>query len=111
LIQMATPRKLCDVQDVPLGEKKFFKLGDVELVVINQGGKFYALQNWCTHEAGKLSEGELHGHTLKCPDHGAEFDIASGRVMLGPDGDDPSTIEPLRRFEVKAQGNELYILA
>ena len=37
----------------------------------------------CTHRGGPLSEGEVEGHVVTCPWHGAKFDITSGEV-LGP---------------------------
>ena len=42
------------------------------------------LANRCSHGGGPLAEGELDGDCLRCPWHGSEFDITTGRVRRGP---------------------------
>ena len=42
------------------------------------------LANRCSHRGGPLAEGELVGDCLRCPWHGSEFDITTGRVRRGP---------------------------
>lgn len=106
---MASVERLCSKDEVPPGSMKYFKVKGNEIVLANAEGSFYALQNWCTHEQGDLSAGTLKGHTLKCPEHGAEFDVRSGKVLLGPDGEDPSTIDADTKFETTVIGNDVYV--
>jgi len=56
-----------------------------------------------------LSEGQLNGNTLTCPDHGAQFDVRSGKVLGGPDGDPPDTISSEKTCKVMVQGDDLMI--
>ena len=62
------------------------RLGDVKgkaIALFNVDGQFFALDNTCTHSGGPLAEGEISGHEVTCPWHGAIFDIRTG-VVVGP---------------------------
>jgi nitrite reductase/ring-hydroxylating ferredoxin subunit len=101
--------RVCTISDVPDGKLKFVVANEKELVIANVDGKFYAMGNWCSHEQGNLSEGELRKNVLTCPEHGAQFDITSGKVLLGPDEESPDTISPEKSYKVVAQGNDVLI--
>ncbi|HUL39788.1 MAG TPA: Rieske 2Fe-2S domain-containing protein [Methanomassiliicoccales archaeon] len=55
-----------------------------KLILANVGGKLYAIDGICTHQGGHLWEGKLIGMTVKCPRHGSEYDLATGKVLKGP---------------------------
>jgi len=57
-------------------------LGDTEVVLIKQGGAFYALPDRCTHQRYPLHDGELLDGKIKCVHHGATFDLRTGRPTL-----------------------------
>lgn len=57
-------------------------VGGVEIVVIRQGGAFFALPDRCTHQRYPLSDGELLDGKIRCIHHGATFDLATGRPTL-----------------------------
>ena len=80
-----------------------------ELVVANVDGKFYVIDDWCTHEQGKLSEGQLNKTVLTCPEHGAQFDVTPGWVIIGPDGEPPGNTPAERVYKVVVQGNGVMI--
>lgn len=101
--------KACDKSEVPPGTVKFVNAGGKDLVVSNIDGALYAMDNWCTHEQGNLSEGELNAGVLTCPDHGARFDVRTGKVLGGPDGEPIDTISPEKNYVVKVQGNDVMI--
>ena len=68
--------------------------------VFNVRGRFYALRNHCLHQAALLCVGAIKGMTLpgkpgeyvwaregeilRCPWHGGEFDITTGRSIFNP---------------------------
>lgn len=103
------PVKACSVSDVSPGRLKLVRAGGKDLVITNLGGAYYAVENWCTHEQGNLSEGDLNGNTLTCPDHGAQFEITTGRVIAGADGEKPDTIQPVKAYKITVQGNDLMV--
>jgi nitrite reductase/ring-hydroxylating ferredoxin subunit len=101
--------RACSKSEVPAGRLKMINVGGIEIVIANVADKFYALDNWCTHEQGNLSAGELNANILTCPEHGAQFDVTTGRVKLGPDGESPETISQEKSYKVVIQGNDLMV--
>jgi len=101
--------KACKTSDVPSGGLKQVKVGGKDLVIADVDGKYYAIDDWCTHEEGNLSEGDLNKNILTCPEHGAQFDVTTGHVVLGPDGDSPDAIKPERSYKVTVQASELMV--
>lgn len=72
------------VQDLPNGERLFVQIDDQTIVIFNVGGHLYAIADVCSHDDGPLGDGELHGHEVHCPRHGASFDIRNGKVLSLP---------------------------
>jgi nitrite reductase/ring-hydroxylating ferredoxin subunit len=101
--------RACGTSEIPIGGLKLVSVHGTDLVVASVNGKFYAMSNWCTHEQGNLSEGELKGNVLTCPEHGARFDVTNGRVLLGPDEESPESISPAKSYKVVIQGNDLMV--
>jgi nitrite reductase/ring-hydroxylating ferredoxin subunit len=52
-----------------------------EILVTNIDGKYYAMNNTCNHSGAELHKGELVGTELKCPLHGAKWDIKTGNLI------------------------------
>lgn len=76
----------------------------VGLVVARPDGEEAAvLANRCSHRGGPLSEGELAGGCVRCPWHGSEFEVRSGRVVRGP-----ATVDQ-PAYEVRRSGPDLEV--
>ena len=101
--------RVCSKSDIPSGRLKAVNVSGKDVVIANVNGSFYAMDNWCTHEQGNLSEGELNKGILTCPEHGAQFDVTTGKVQIGPDGEPPETISPEKTYKVNVQGNDVMI--
>jgi len=101
--------RACSKSDVPLGRLKFVQVAGKALVIANVDGMFYSMDNWCTHEQGNLADGELEKNVLTCPEHGAQFDVTTGKTILGPDGDKPDSITPEKTYKIVVQGNDLMV--
>ncbi len=52
--------------------KELVEVDDRLIALFHVGGKFYAIDDVCTHDGGPLGEGELDGFTIACPRHGAQ---------------------------------------
>jgi len=102
-------RTLGKASDLPENYVNPYYLDDLKrrVSVARVGGKLYAFDDMCTHEACPLSSGLLTGTTLMCQCHGSKFDVTTGAVLQGP------AEEALRTYEVHEQdGNiEVKILA
>jgi nitrite reductase/ring-hydroxylating ferredoxin subunit len=88
------------VSEIPPGQRKIVELVGRSIGVFNVGGHFYAVRNQCPHQGAPLCRGsiqgtaaaslpgeyrwEREGEILRCPWHGWEFDITSGRSVFNP---------------------------
>jgi nitrite reductase/ring-hydroxylating ferredoxin subunit len=88
------------VSEVPPGERKVVEAEGRSIGVFNIGGNFYGLRNSCPHQAAPLCLGSVkgmampskpgeytwarEGEILRCPWHGWEFDVTTGRSVFNP---------------------------
>lgn len=70
--------------DFPDPSSRLIELEGKMIALIRQGERFYAIEERCSHRAGPLSEGTIVNGKVKCPWHGAEFDLLTGAVCTGP---------------------------
>ena len=84
------------------GEHRIVWDGDVAIAVFNIDGALYAVEDVCTHDGGDLATGELQGHEIECPRHGARFDVRTGAVLC------PPAYEPIAKFPVKIENDAIY---
>jgi nitrite reductase (NADH) small subunit len=96
----ASPHRVARVADVPPGSRVIVDIDGRSVGVFNVAGTFYALRNLCPHQQAPLCEGPLTGTTLpsapgryeygregqilRCPWHGWEFDVTTGRSVFDP---------------------------
>ncbi len=95
--------RVCSVSDVPEGGKTVIEVGDRLVGLFHVGGEFWAIDDLCTHDGGPLAEGQLQGHTIICPRHGARFDIRTGRVLSMP------ATQNVPAHEVKVEGADVLV--
>jgi len=82
---------------------KAFQVNGVEVCIANVDGKYYAINNICTHEGGPLADGKLEGFEVECPWHQSHFDIRTGEVIQ------PPASQPELAYEVKVDGNSILV--
>jgi nitrite reductase/ring-hydroxylating ferredoxin subunit len=73
--------KVCSVSDIPVGSMKGFTIHGKQILVANTEGSFFALDAVCSHMEGYLPAGRLSGKSVTCPVHGAQYDLATGKVI------------------------------
>lgn len=95
--------EIADVSDLPNGERLFFEVDETPIVILNLGGALFAIEDVCTHDNGPLGDGEVEGHVIVCPRHGARFDLRDGRVVS------PPAVEPVQTFLVKIENQKIWL--
>lgn len=91
---------VCQARELALGQRKIIEVAGRSIGVFNVHGKYYALKNVCPHQFAPLCEGRITGTTkpggvgeyhysregeiIRCPWHGWEFDITTGRSIFNP---------------------------
>ncbi|MFW5692397.1 MAG: non-heme iron oxygenase ferredoxin subunit [Chloroflexota bacterium] len=74
------------------------------VAVYNINGSYFAIEDRCTHDDGPLAEGERDGEVVKCPRHGARFNITTGKMLSGPAG----TVD-VPTYDVRVEGDEIQV--
>ena len=77
------------------GKRQVIYLGNLSILIINQAGLLYAIENRCSHDDSPLVDGEIDGTTIVCPYHGACFSLKDGTVLSPPAYEDIAVF-PLR---------------
>jgi 3-phenylpropionate/trans-cinnamate dioxygenase ferredoxin subunit len=88
------------VSDIPPGKRLIVEVAGRSIGVFNVAGVFFAVKNSCPHQGGPLCLGRTvglatagrpgeiaytrEGEILRCPWHGWEFDLATGRSIFEP---------------------------
>lgn len=92
---------VAQVSDIPPGHRKLVAVRGRDVVIFNEGGEFFAILNRCPHQGGRLCDGRLtvavtssepgvyeylaERRVIRCPWHGWEFDIRTGKSWCEPD--------------------------
>ena len=89
------------IDAIPPGARKIVEIEGRSIGVFNIGGEFFALRNRCPHQGGPVCSGRLSGfptarvpgeyrytrkgEILRCPWHGWEFHVKTGRSWVDPE--------------------------
>jgi 3-phenylpropionate/trans-cinnamate dioxygenase ferredoxin component len=76
--------QVAEASELPSGERMSIEIDQQPIVIFLVDGKYYAIGDLCTHDDGPLGDGELEGHQIICPRHGARFDIRNGKALTLP---------------------------
>jgi len=58
-------------------------VGGVKLLLLHTEDGIYALENRCTHAEFPLAGGRVEAGSIRCPAHGARFNLATGEPCEG----------------------------
>lgn len=91
------------VAGTPPGTISVHEVRGVRIALCNVNGRFYAIDDVCTHDGGPLDQGELQGQLVECPRHGAKFDVTSGRAVVLP------AVRPVKTYAVQVVGDDVKV--
>ncbi len=96
--------KVATTDRLTLGKMISVKVNDIDVVVGNNNGKYFAMEEICSHEGGPLHEGYFENSFVVCPWHAAKFDIITGKT-------DASTPwgKMQKVFQVKVEGKDIFV--
>ena len=96
--------RVAAVAEVPIDAVKKVEVdGAVICLAHAEDGNFYALDDVCSHEDYSLSEGELWGLEIECPQHGSRFDLQTGKPHALP------AVTPVATYPVTVEGRDVYV--
>jgi 3-phenylpropionate/trans-cinnamate dioxygenase ferredoxin subunit len=91
----------CD--ELSPGQRRSLELEDTDVLVLNVGGEYFAVEDLCSHDGSSLTEGELDADELICPHHGARFCVRDGRALT------PPAYEDIRCFPIEVRDGAVYV--
>ena len=90
--------------DIPPGKMLKVSSNGKEILVANVDGKYFAMDDTCTHKGASLSEGTLESSTVTCPWHGSTWDCKTGKLM-----DFATKLNDLASYKVAVESDSVFI--
>uniref|UniRef100_A0A4W6GB92 AIF family member 3 n=1 Tax=Lates calcarifer TaxID=8187 RepID=A0A4W6GB92_LATCA len=96
---------VCHVKDLENGQMREVDLGSGRALLIKEHGEFSAMGHKCPHYGAPLVKGVLSKGHVRCPWHGACFNIATGDI------EDFPGLDSLPTFQVRVEKDKVIIRA
>jgi 3-phenylpropionate/trans-cinnamate dioxygenase ferredoxin component len=91
--------------EIPEGGVRIVQAGSLFLGVYLVDGRYYAIEDRCSHDDGPLCEGDRDGLCIECPRHGARFDLRTGKALSLP------ATEGVDVYPVAVRDGEIFVEA
>ncbi|XP_067422091.1 apoptosis-inducing factor 3-like isoform X2 [Emydura macquarii macquarii] len=98
-------QQVCQESEVQDGELREVEVAGHKVLLVRNQTEFSAVGSTCTHAGAPLSKGVLVGNRLRCPWHGACFNIRTGDIEEYP------TLDCLPCFKVSVEDGTVFITA
>jgi 3-phenylpropionate/trans-cinnamate dioxygenase ferredoxin subunit len=114
-----TRHVVATVDQVPPGQRLLVTVAGREIGIFNIKGEYFAVGNRCPHNGASLCKGRIvglveasqpgsyqfsrKGELLRCPWHGWEFDLRTGKSWCEPDR------TKVRSYEAKVEPGETLV--
>jgi 3-phenylpropionate/trans-cinnamate dioxygenase ferredoxin component len=96
-------RPVANVADIAPGTTRRVVVDGQEILICNVDGRFFAIEDVCTHDGAPLDQGDLNGKCIVCPRHGAMFDVQTGEALSLP------AVLPLSTYAVELKDGEILV--
>jgi len=100
---MTKDTRVCALTDLDEDKPFAVEVGDVPVVLVQQGDEVHALRDECTHAELALSDGEVTRKGVECFLHGSCFDLRTGAPSSLP------ATEPVDVFGVRVSDGDVYV--
>lgn len=84
-------------------DRKAVQLNGRLIALFKVGGEYFAVHATCSHERASLLIGDVDGHEIICPLHGARFDLRTGKNLSLP------AVRPVASYPVKVAEGKIYV--
>jgi 3-phenylpropionate/trans-cinnamate dioxygenase ferredoxin subunit len=99
-------REVCPLVELPPGTHRVLGDAGPEGIGVYNCGELFAIEDRCTHDDGKLCEGEWEPASCEviCPRHGARFDVRTGQALTLP------AYIPVETYPVRVREDGMIVL-
>ncbi len=87
--------------DIENNKAKLITFKGISVAVYKKDDNFYAVDNFCKHQGGPLSEGKIIDGCITCPWHGWQYQPEDGKSP-------PPFEEEVKTYEIKIEGEEVW---
>jgi 3-phenylpropionate/trans-cinnamate dioxygenase ferredoxin component len=94
-----------ETNDLPEGSQTEVQVGGVNVVVVCDGGQYYALRNMCSHQNFPLLGGEVSMGRITCTKHGARFELSTGKAKALP------AVKPVAIYRTRVEDGVVWVEA
>ncbi|KAK7882098.1 hypothetical protein WMY93_028272 [Mugilogobius chulae] len=94
---------VCQEDDLKDGEMKAVEVGDAKVLLVRTGGQYTAVGSKCSHYGAPLIKGVLMGDRVRCPFHGACFNVKTGDI------EDYPGLDSLPCYKVTVKNGQVYV--
>jgi nitrite reductase/ring-hydroxylating ferredoxin subunit len=101
---MAEFTKLVSKNDVAPGKMTsvYVSALSANVTIVNIDGRYFAFRDECPHMGVRLSNGNIEGNIVTCPEHSAKYDVTTGKPLS-------TANDPLVTYEVKVEGDDVLV--
>ncbi|MDX1693651.1 MAG: Rieske (2Fe-2S) protein [Ketobacteraceae bacterium] len=94
-----TWQAVASVDDLKARGKLCVNVAGLGLLLVWQEEQIYAVENRCSHASKPLDQGKVERGVIRCPYHGATFDLETGKPLS------PPAFKGIRCFHTRISGN------
>ncbi|XP_055003884.1 apoptosis inducing factor mitochondria associated 4 [Boleophthalmus pectinirostris] len=94
---------VCQEDDLKDGEMKAVEVGDAKVLLVRTRGQYTAIGSKCSHYGAPLIKGVLVGDRVRCPFHGACFNVKTGDI------EDYPGLDSLPCYKVTVTNGQVYV--
>ena len=90
-------------EDIPINKSLAVQVDGVDVLLCNDGGRFVAVVNRCSHQDQPLTNGRIRNGYLFCPVHGMRFKLTDGEPI------GQLTRVPLTMIETRVEAGRIQV--
>ncbi|XP_034556814.1 apoptosis inducing factor mitochondria associated 4 [Notolabrus celidotus] len=94
---------VCQETDLKDGQMKEITVGEQKVLLVRTHGQYSAVGSQCSHYNAPLVKGALLGDRVRCPFHGACFNVRTGDIEEFPG------LDSLPTYKVKVEDGNVYV--
>ncbi|XP_019944120.2 apoptosis inducing factor mitochondria associated 4 [Paralichthys olivaceus] len=94
---------VCQEDDLNDGQMREVTVGEQKVLLVRTHGQYSAVGSQCSHYNAPLIKGTLVGDRVRCPFHGACFNVRTGDIEEYPG------LDSLPSYKVKVEDGKVYV--